>query len=114
MERLAGVEFLKPPPPVARVRRGRGAKSAGTAYSQRCRSHDGLASLDNVNLQVELEKRAVVMRSVPPLFARATQGSDAHRSADLFLRFEGDTGVEALRLVATDVVLPLSTEGSGV
>ena len=27
--------------------------------------HDGLASLDNVNLQVELEKRAVVMRSVP-------------------------------------------------
>ena len=31
-----------------------------------------------------------------------------------FLRFEGDMGVEALRLVATNVVLPLSTKGSGV
>ena len=77
--------------------------------------HVGFASLDSVNLQVEFEKRAVVTRSVP----RILQGphSDVHRPAEVFslqtssLCFEEDTGVEALRLVATDVVLPLTTEG---
>ena len=58
------------------------------------------------------------MRSVPRILQEPH--SDVHRSAEVFslqtssLCFEGDTGVEALRLVATDVVLPLSTEGSGV